>query len=187
LHTLISSREAANRLGVSQATVLRAVARGTLRPARTTPGGHHRFSLEEIDSRAGAPSPSLARGTTLISTSAAAKLLAVSQHTVIRACREGRLVADETTPGGHRRFSEERIRTLAPRTKELVGTGGAARAMGLTIDKLLRAVHEGEVIPAAVTPGGHRRFAAADLPLNGARPKVSAGRHANGSGAGHAS
>ena len=184
---MISSREAANRLGVSQATVLRAVARGTLKPAKTTPGGHHRFQLEEIEALAGAPSPKLAGGTTLISTSAAAKLLAVSQHTVIRACREGRLKADETTPGGHHRFSEERIRSLAPITKELIGTGGAARALGLTVDKLLRAVHQGVVTPATVTPGGHRRFAAADLSSNGESSDAGASRHANGSGAVNAS
>jgi len=182
LHTLISSREAANRLGVSQATVLRAVARGTLRPARTTPGGHHRFRLDQIEALAGAPSPGLAGGATLISTSAAAKILAVSQHTVIRACREGRLTADETTPGGHRRFSEERIRSLAPMTRELVGTGGAARALGLSVDKLLRAVNHGVVTPAAVTPGGHRRFAAADLSSN--RAPSNGGAH--GDGVGHA-
>ena len=187
MHTLISSREAANRLGVSQATVLRAVARGTLKPSRTTPGGHHRFRLDEIEALAGAPSTKLAAGTTLISTRAAAKLLAVSQHTVIRACRDGRLIADETTPGGHHRFSEDRIRSLAPMTKELIGTGGAARAMGLTVDRLLRAVHQGVVVPAAVTPGGHRRFAAADLSSNGEHSDVGPGRHANGDGMTHAS
>jgi DNA-binding transcriptional MerR regulator len=172
---------------VSQATVLRAVARGTLKPAKTTPGGHHRFRLGEIEALAGAPSPMLAGGTTLISTGAAARLLAVSQHTVIRACREGRLKPDETTPGGHRRFSEERIRSLAPITKELVGTGGAARALGLTVDRLLRAVHLGVVTPVAVTPGGHRRFAAADLASDGKRSNGGANRYANGDGIGHAS
>jgi DNA-binding transcriptional MerR regulator len=172
---------------VSQATVLRAVARGALKAAKTTPGGHHRFRLEEIEALAGAPSPLLAAGTTLISTRAAARLLAVSQHTVIRACREGRLIADETTPGGHLRFSEAKIRSLAPLTNELIGTGGAARALGVTVDRLLRAVHHGVVIPAAVTPGGHRRFAAADLSSNGQPSDVRIGRQANGDGAVHGS
>jgi excisionase family DNA binding protein len=162
LHNLISSREAADRLGVSQATVLRAVARGALTPAKTTPGGHHRFRLDAIEALAGAPSANLGLAT-FISTGAAARLLAVSQHTVIRACRDGRLQPDETTPGGHLRFSEERIRRLAPLAIELTGTGETARVLGLTVDRLRRAVHDGTVTPATVTPGGHRRFAATEL------------------------
>jgi excisionase family DNA binding protein len=179
---LISSREAAERLGVSQATVLRAVARGTLKPFETTPGGHRRFSLEEVAAVAGAPRPALLRKTRLISTGAAARILAVSQHTIVRACREGRLKPDETTPGGHLRFSEDRMRRLAPLTKQLVGSGGAARALGLTVDKLRRAVTHGEVTPATVTPGGHRRFSTADL----ANIEVRTKTHGNG-GMDHAS
>jgi len=161
----MSSREAAKRLGVSQATVLRAVARGTLMPSMTTPGGHHRFREEDVCGVAGAPSPRLRAR--LISTGVAAKLLGVSQHTVMRACREGRLTPDETTPGGHHRFSEQKIREMAPLAGDLVGTGRAARALGLTVDKLLRAVQRGLVTPAAFTPGGHRRFATSQLFSNG--------------------
>ena len=164
---MISSREAAERLGVSQATVLRAVARRSLQPAETTPGGHLRFRLDEVEAYATSVAPNLIRGTKLISTREAARLLGVSQHTVIRACREGRLEADEVTPGGHRRFSEPRIQALAPRNRELVGTAGAARALGLTVNKLLRAVQKGTVSLAAVTPGGHRRFAADELSMSG--------------------
>ena len=112
---------------------------------------------------AGAPVPTIRRIPRLISTGAAARLLGLSQHTVIRACREGRLEPDEVTPGGHRRFSEDRISRLAPHVGELVGTAGAARTLGLTVAQLLRAVQRGAVTPAAVTPGGHRRFATADL------------------------
>ena len=166
----------ATRLGVSQATVLRAVARGTLKPAAITPGGHHRFCLEDVAAQAGAPSAAPSPGTRLISTGEAARLLGVSQHTVIRACREGRLVPDEVTPGGHRRFSPERIRKVAPISGELVGTGGAARALGLTADKLRRAVHHGTVTLAAVTPGGHRRFATAALAAR------AMGMHGDGGG-----
>jgi excisionase family DNA binding protein len=101
--------------------------------------------------------------TTFISTGVAARLLAVSQHTVIRACRDGRLQADETTPGGHLRFSEERIRRLAPLARKLTGTGETARVLGLTAGRLRRAVYDGTVTPATVTPGGHRRFAAGEL------------------------
>jgi excisionase family DNA binding protein len=184
---LISSREVANRLGVSQATVLRAVARGTLKPVETTPGGHHRFSLEEVGATAGAPSARLARKARLISTGAAARLLAVSQHTIVRACREGRLKPDETTPGGHLRFSEDRIRKLAPLSMELVGTGGAARVLGLTVGRLRRAVNQGAVTPAAVTPGGHRRFAAADLANVEILRDANRNHPANGDGRVHAS
>jgi excisionase family DNA binding protein len=174
----------ADRLGVSQATVLRAVARGTLKPASTTPGGHHRFRVEDVEILDGAPSPPLDRGVRLISTGEAARLLAVSQHTVIRACREGRLKADETTPGGHRRFSEERIRRLAPLTNDLLRTGGAALALGLTADKLRRAVGRGVVTPASVTPGGHRRFATSDISFRASHSNGNAG-NADGDGVGH--
>lgn len=138
-------------------------------PAETTPGGHHRFRLADIEGLDGAPSAQLPLNVRLISTGAAALILGVSQHTVIRACREGRLEPDETTPGGHHRFSERRIRALAPHAAHLVGTSGAARALGLSVDKLLRAVQHGAVTPAAVTPGGHRRFAAAELASDVAR------------------
>ena len=177
----------ATRLGVSQATVLRAVARGTLKPAETTPGGHHRFCLEDVAALAGAPSPVASPGTRLISTGETARLLGVSQHTVIRASREGRLVPDEITPGGHRRFSSERIRKLAPLSGELVGTGGAARVLGLTADKLRRAVHQGTVTPASVTPGGHRRFAAAELASRAMSSNGQAGGNGTAGGFGHAS
>lgn len=183
MHNLISSREAADRLGVSQATVLRAVARGALKPAKTTPGGHHRFRLAAIEALAGAPSPDLGLSTTFISTGAAARLLAVSQHTVIRACRDGRLKPDETTPGGHLRFSEERIRRLAPLDKKLTGTGETARVLGLTVGSLRRAVDDGTLTPATITPGGHRRFAASELSStafkSGRRRKTNSGDEAD--------
>ena len=178
MHRLISSREAAERLGVSQATVLRAVARGNLTPVETTPGGHHRFRSQDVEEYAIAAAPNFVSGTKLIGSREAARLLGVSQHTVIRACREGRLVADEVTPGGHHRFSEARIHELAPSGRELVGTGAAARTLGLSVDKLRRAVQRGTVSLATTTPGGHRRFAAAELATS-AMPM-------NGNGNGHA-
>ena len=177
----------ATRLGVSQATVLRAVARGTLKPAKTTPGGHHRFSFDDVAGVTGAPSSVPSAGTRLISTGEAARLLGVSQHTVIRACREGRLVPDEITPGGHRRFSPDRIRKLAPLPGDLVGTGGAARVLGLTADKLRRAVHHGTVTPATVTPGGHRRFATSELASTVMRTNGDRGVNGAADGLGHAS
>jgi excisionase family DNA binding protein len=155
-------------------------------PFETTPGGHHRFRPEDVEAYATTSAPNLISGTKLIGTRAAARLLGVSQHTVIRACREGRLEADEVTPGGHRRFSETRVRELAPRAYELVGSGGAARALGLTVDKLRRAVHRGAVIPTTITPGGHRRFAAAELSLIALPIGGNGSRHANGNGAANA-
>jgi DNA-binding transcriptional MerR regulator len=122
-----------------------------------------------------------------MSTGETARLLGVSQHTVIRACREGRLVPDEITPGGHRRFSPDRIHKLAPLSGELVGTGGAARALGLTADKLRRAVQHGTVTLAAVTPGGHRRFATAELASSAMSTNGDAGGNGAAGGLGHVS
>ena len=147
-------------------------------PAETTPGGHHRFRLQDVEAYASAAAPDLISGTKLIGSREAARLLGVSQHTVIRACREGYLKADEVTPGGHHRFSETRIKELAPSACELVGSGAAARTLGLSIDKLRRAVRQGTVSLATITPGGHRRFAAADLSIHAMHP------NGNGAGAG---
>ncbi|HET9782279.1 MAG TPA: helix-turn-helix domain-containing protein [Candidatus Dormibacteraeota bacterium] len=96
---MISSKDLAARLGVSQATVSRAVARGLLQPAAVTPGGHRRFDeLEPGEPHNG-----------LISSSQAAELLGVSQPTLNRAVRKGRLRPTVTTPGGHRRFDRESL------------------------------------------------------------------------------
>src|SRR2546426_11020550 len=89
LHRLISSKDVALRLGVSQATVLRAVARGLLRPALITPGGHRRFSAKEgeafadglQDDPGGAPP---------VGTGEAAPLLGGSPPTLHPARRPGR-------------------------------------------------------------------------------------------------
>ena len=101
LRTLISSNDLAGRLGVSRATVLRAVATGRLRPALVTPGGHRRFTVQDAE---GPELPGCA-ATRLVSTGEAAKLLGVSQQTLNRAARTGRLTPATVTPGGHRRFA----------------------------------------------------------------------------------
>jgi excisionase family DNA binding protein len=108
LHRLISSKDVATRLGVSQATVLRAVARGLLRPALITPGGHRRFNVQDVETFADGlqDDPDGAR---LLSTGEAARLLGVSQPTLNRAVRSGRLHATLTTPGGHRRFDSAEL------------------------------------------------------------------------------
>ena len=96
------------RLGVSQATVSRAVARGLLRPALVTPGGHRRFS--EADVKAFAETLlDEPEGARLVTTGQAAKLLGISQPTLNRAVREGRLRPTVTTPGGHRRFDSAEL------------------------------------------------------------------------------
>lgn len=109
-HGLLSSRELAERLGISQATVLRAVAKGLIQPATTTPGGHRRFRPEDLTLFDLAHTQARRRDGRLISTGEAARILGVSQHTVIRAVHHGRLEPDEVTPGGHYRFALQRIR-----------------------------------------------------------------------------
>jgi excisionase family DNA binding protein len=103
---LISSKDLAARLGVSQATVSRAVARGLLQPTMVTPGGHRRFDGTQLAGPL----------TGLVTSSQAAKLLGVSQPTLNRAVREGRLLPTLTTPGGHRRF--DRASLLGDREPE---------------------------------------------------------------------
>jgi excisionase family DNA binding protein len=96
------------RLGVSQATVLRAVARGLLRPALVTPGGHRRFDEREVEALAESLQDE-PEGARLVTTGEAAKLLGVSQPTLNRAVRRGRLRPTLTTPGGHRRFDSAEL------------------------------------------------------------------------------
>jgi len=98
----------ATRLGVSQATVARAVARGVLRPAIITPGGHRRFGEADVEAYATSlqDEPERAR---LITTGEAARLLGVSQPTLNRAVRRGLLRPTLTTPGGHRRFDRAQL------------------------------------------------------------------------------
>ena len=108
LHRLISSRDVAARLGVSQATVSRAVARGLLHPALITPGGHRRFSDRDVEAFANRALDE-PQGARLITTGQAAKLLGVSQPTLNRAVRTGRLRPTITTPGGHRRFDSAEL------------------------------------------------------------------------------
>lgn len=82
---------------------MRCVAGGLLRPALVTPGGHRRFRFQDVEAFAAA----LDIGrlpTGLLTTGEAARLLGVSQPTLNRAVRAGRLRPALVTPGGHRRF-----------------------------------------------------------------------------------
>jgi len=108
LNTLISSNAAATRLGVSRATVWRAVARGLLAPALVTPGGHRRFSLADVEAFASSLEKD-GHGSNLLSTGEAARMLGVSQPTLNRAVRGGRLKPARVTPGGHRRFDRVQL------------------------------------------------------------------------------
>jgi len=101
---LLSSNDLAQRLGISRATVLRAVARGLLKPALVTPGGHRRFLPQDVEGLEGGLATS-ERAAGLIGSSEAARLLGVSQQTLNRAVRNGSVRAAVVTPGGHRRFT----------------------------------------------------------------------------------
>jgi excisionase family DNA binding protein len=116
---LLSSNDLADRLGISRASVLRAVSRGQLKPALVTPGGHRRFLPEDGD-WLGRQSAEGDRNDQLIGSSAAARLLGISQQTLNRAVRKGRLRPAVVTPGGHRRFA---ISDIADSRREAAGGG----------------------------------------------------------------
>jgi excisionase family DNA binding protein len=121
---LLSSNDLADRLGISRASVLRAVSRGQLRPALVTPGGHRRF-LPEDAQWLGRRAPRGGQDDQLIGSSAAARLLGVSQQTLNRAVRQGRLLPAVVTPGGHRRFAASEI---ADSRREAASGGGQVMA-----------------------------------------------------------
>ncbi len=102
---------------MSQATVSRAVLRGSLPAALVTPGGHRRFDPDAVDRLAGRLD---GRGAAerLLTTHEAAQILGVSAPTLSRAVREGRIHAAVTTPGGHRRFALGDLAGLAARSNK---------------------------------------------------------------------
>ncbi len=91
----------------------------------------------------------------------------MSRATIVRAVAKGRFRPALVTPGGHRRFLPQDVEGLALSSpaivSSLVGSAEAARILGVSQQTLNRAVRVGRLRPAAVTPGGHRRFAVADL------------------------
>lgn len=84
------------------------MAKGLLKPAVVTPGGHRRFLPDDVERLA---SGTARRDETaeLVSSKEAARLLGVSQPTLNRAVREGRLRPAVVTPGGHRRFAASEL------------------------------------------------------------------------------
>lgn len=113
---MITSNAAAERLGVSRATVVRAVNNGVL-PAVVTSGGHRRFDPREVE-RLAITLTLQRRGAGLVSSKVAARILGVSQNALNRAARQGRLRAAATTPGGHRRFAPSQLAEAAEPVKE---------------------------------------------------------------------
>ena len=73
-----------------------------------TPGGHRRFSIAEIEAFA-TTLENDSHGPGLLSTGEAARLLGISQPTLNRAVRVGRVQATYVTPGGHRRFDRSEL------------------------------------------------------------------------------
>jgi excisionase family DNA binding protein len=86
------------------------------------------------------------------------------------------------TPGGHRRFLPQDVEELGGRLRrnggssELIGSSEAARLLGVSQQTLNRAVREGRVRPAVVTPGGHRRFEISDI-VESSREAANDGLH----------
>ncbi len=84
--------------------MLRAVRKGLLEPAVVTPGGHGRFLADDF-AKLARRSEAGAGHEELVTSKEAARLLGVSQPTLNRAVRDGRLRPNAVTPGGHRRFA----------------------------------------------------------------------------------
>ena len=91
----------------------------------------------------------------------------------------GLLTPALVTPGGHRRFLQQDAEALEGRSalSDLIGSSEAARLLGVSQQTLNRAVRNGSVRPAVVTPGGHRRFTTSD---------IAESRREAANGAGHA-
>lgn len=148
---LLEPGEAAGITGFTAKTLARWADAGLI-GCITTPGGRHRYREEEIRA--------LTAGGPFLTTAQAAALLAVDHRTVIRWGDAG-VLACQRTRGGHRRFPEAEVRALLGGAAggELLSPGEAARLLGTS--PALLAAREG--LPFTVTPGGHRRYAKADV------------------------
>ncbi|HVS48445.1 MAG TPA: helix-turn-helix domain-containing protein [Candidatus Dormibacteraeota bacterium] len=97
------------------------MAKGLIRAAVVTPGGHHRFLSEDDEALEGRLN-ARAGGADLVSSKEAARLLGVSQQTLNRAVREGRVQPAAVTPGGHRRFAISELVESRRKAANAVGT-----------------------------------------------------------------
>src|SRR5438105_7594650 len=109
---LIPTGRAAEILGVSPATILRAVHEGRLEASATTAGGHYRFSMEALRAYGGSKVSSRREGPSsflLLSSKDVASRLGLSQATIVRAVQRGQIEPTVVTPGGHYRFAPKEI------------------------------------------------------------------------------
>src|SRR5919201_4963717 len=109
---LIPTGRAAELLGVSPATILRAVHEGRLQPSTVTAGGHFRFTMEALRAYGGGK-VSVRRETpstfVLLSSKDVASRLGLSQATIVRAVQRGLIEPTVVTPGGHYRFAPNAV------------------------------------------------------------------------------
>src|SRR5919199_5566986 len=113
---LITSRRAAELLGVSQPTLLRAVRAGQLKPSATTKGGHYRFSEEALlkwGRAHGMAAETIELSPRLFTSSGLADRLRVSHATVLRMVQKGLIRPSSLTPGGHYRFTPQDVAVAA--------------------------------------------------------------------------
>lgn len=83
---------------------------------------------------------------------------------VIREAVRSCLLRSYVTDGGTHRFAERDVEAWAAQRRQACLTPkAAALRAGVTTEALRGAVERGELQPAAVTPGGHRRYAVADV------------------------
>ena|SRR5438270_9587957 len=100
----------------------------------------------------------------------------MSQATLLRAVRDGRLQPTVITAGGHYRFSEEHLRSWAAGGENgttayapiennfrLFTSDGLAKRLRVSQATVIRAVKRGLITPSVVTPGGHYRFSPNDV------------------------
>lgn len=147
----VSSAAVARLLGVTRKTVTRWASEGRLASVKTA-RGHRRYEPATLAAVAGGHEG-------LVGVREASQRLNVGRDTVRRWAREGR-VRSVRTAGGHLRLRRSEIDRIA--FDDLVLPSQAAAALGLSRFKLSRLVASGR-LEEFTTPGGHRRYRAADI------------------------